>query len=82
LQLETVRLNGACALDLVQSLIAAVNKQSDDVIQLKSDYAALKNQVQDLQGEMADHTKFPRQQQQGSSSVWPAFHKEVVDCAM
>jgi hypothetical protein len=35
-QLETVRLNGACALDLVQSLIVAVNKLSDDVSQLKS----------------------------------------------
>jgi hypothetical protein len=28
-QLETVRLNGACALDLKQSLIAEVNKLSD-----------------------------------------------------
>jgi hypothetical protein len=33
LQRETVRLNGTCALDLIQSLIAAVNKLSDDVTQ-------------------------------------------------
>jgi hypothetical protein len=47
-QVETVRLNGTCALDLIQSLIAAVNKLSDDVTQLKSDNAASKIQVQDL----------------------------------
>jgi hypothetical protein len=68
-QLETVRLSGACALDLIQSLIAAVHKLSDDVSQLKSDNTALKIQVQDLQGLMADHIKFPRQQPQGSSSL-------------
>jgi hypothetical protein len=78
-QLETVRLNGACALDLVQSLIAAVNKLSDDVTQLKSDNADLKIQVQDLQGLMADQIKISRQQLQGSSSLRPALHKEAVD---
>jgi hypothetical protein len=64
-QLETVRLNGACALDLVQSLIAAVNKLSDDVFQLKSENAAIKIQVQDLQGLMADQIKISRRQPQG-----------------
>jgi hypothetical protein len=59
-QLETVLLNGACALGLIQSLIAAVNKLSDDVTQLKSDNAALKIQVQDLQGLMADQIKISR----------------------
>jgi hypothetical protein len=44
-QLEMVHLNGACALDLIQSLIAAVNKLSDNVTQLKSDNTALKIQV-------------------------------------
>jgi hypothetical protein len=46
--LETFRLNGACTLDLIQSLVATVNKPSDDVTQLKSDNLALKLQVQDL----------------------------------
>jgi hypothetical protein len=60
-------------------LIAAVNKLSDDVTQLKSDNAALKIQVQDLQGLMADHIKISRQQPQGSSSLLPAIHKEAVE---
>jgi hypothetical protein len=79
MQLETVRLNGACALDLIQSVITAVNKLSDDVTQLKSDNMALKIQVQDLQGLMADQIKLPRQQSQGVTSLWPALHKEVVE---
>jgi hypothetical protein len=78
-QLETVRLNGACALDLIQALIAAVNKLSDDVTQLISDNAALKNQVQDLQGLMAEQVKFPGQQPQGSSSARPAIHNKVME---
>jgi hypothetical protein len=78
-QLETVRLNGACALDLIQSLIAAVNILSDDVTQLKSDNAALKNQVHGIQGLMAEQTKFPRQQPQGPWSVRLSLHKGVVE---
>jgi hypothetical protein len=34
-QLETVCLNGVCAIDLIKSLIDTVNKLSDDVAQLK-----------------------------------------------
>jgi hypothetical protein len=77
-QLETVRLNGACTFDLIQSLVATVNKLSDDVTQLKSDNLALKLQVQDLQGLVVDLTKVSRQQPQGSSSLRPALRKEVV----
>jgi hypothetical protein len=72
-QLETVHLNGVCALDLIQSLIAAVNKLSDDVTQMKSDNAALKIQGQNLQGLMADQIKISRQKPQGSSSLRPAY---------
>jgi hypothetical protein len=34
-QLDTVRLSGVCAIDLIRSLIDTVKKLSDDVAQLK-----------------------------------------------
>jgi hypothetical protein len=41
-QLETVRLNGVCAIDLIKSLIDTVKNLSDNVAQLKRDNLALK----------------------------------------
>jgi hypothetical protein len=41
-QLETIRLNGLNAIDLLKSLLGLVNKLSEDVTQLKSDKASLK----------------------------------------
>jgi hypothetical protein len=78
-QLEMVRLNGACTFYLIQSLVTTVNKLSDDVTQLKSDNLALKLQVQDLQGLVVELTKVSKQQPQGSSFLRPALRKEVVD---
>jgi hypothetical protein len=48
-QLQTVRLNGVCAIGLIKSIIDTVNKLSDDVAQLKSDNSALKLQLEGLQ---------------------------------
>jgi hypothetical protein len=81
-QLETVRLNGACALDLIQSLIAAVNKLGDDVTQLKSDNAALKTQVQDLQGLMAEHIIFPGSSHRGHRPSGLLFTRKSLNRAM
>jgi hypothetical protein len=46
--------------DLIKSMIEAVNKLSEDVTQVKNDNTALKIQVQDLQGLVDVHTKLPR----------------------
>jgi hypothetical protein len=80
-QLETVRLNGVCAVDLIKSLIDAVNKLSEDVTQLKSDKTALDIQVKDLQGLLDVYSKLPRQQPQGSLPARPGSnsYKEAMD---
>jgi hypothetical protein len=71
-QLDTVRPNSVCAIDLIKSLIDAVNKLSDDVTQVKSDNLALKNQIQVLQDSAYDHSRPPRQQPHGSLYQRPA----------
>jgi hypothetical protein len=63
-QHETVRLNGVCATDLIESLIDTVNKLSNDVAQIKSDKSAPKIQLEGLQNS--------RQQPQGLLSPRPA----------
>jgi hypothetical protein len=71
-QLETVRPISVCAIDLIKSLIDAVNKLNDDVTQVKSDNLALKNQIQVLQDSAYDHSRPPRQQPHGSLYQRPA----------
>jgi hypothetical protein len=48
-QLETVRLNGVCAIDLIKSLIDTVKNLSDNIAQLKRDNSVLKIKVEGLQ---------------------------------
>jgi hypothetical protein len=81
LQQEVVHLNSVYAVDLIKSLVEAVNKLSEDVIQLISDNMTLKNQVQDLQGLVEDHSKCHRQQPHGSLSIRLSSesYKEAVD---
>jgi hypothetical protein len=47
-QLETVRLNGVCTIDLIKTLLDTVHKISEDVAILKSDNASLKTQISQL----------------------------------
>jgi hypothetical protein len=47
-QLETVRLNGVCTIDLLKTLMDTVHKLSEVVAILKSDNASLKTQISQL----------------------------------
>jgi hypothetical protein len=47
-QMETVRLNGVCTIDLIKTLLDTVHKLSEDVALLKSDSASLKSQINKL----------------------------------
>jgi hypothetical protein len=47
-QLETVRLDGVCTIDLIKSLMYTVRELSEDVALLKSDNASLKSQINKL----------------------------------
>jgi hypothetical protein len=48
-QLEAVRVNGICTMELVQSLVVMVSKLSSEVQQLRIDNETLKTQLRDLQ---------------------------------
>jgi hypothetical protein len=48
-QLETIHLNGLCAVDLLKSLLGLVNRFSEDVTQLKSGNVSLKVQLNTIQ---------------------------------
>jgi hypothetical protein len=41
-QLETIRLNGQCAVDILETLLGLVHKLTDDVTHLKNDNSSLK----------------------------------------
>jgi hypothetical protein len=47
-QLETIRLNGQCAVDLLKSLLDLVHKLNEDVMHLKNDNTSLKLQLNEL----------------------------------
>jgi hypothetical protein len=78
-QLEIVRLNGICELDMIKSLVDTIDELCKDVTQLKSDNTALKTQIKDLQDLVDIQPKQPKLQPQGSSSSLPGLqcNKEV-----
>jgi hypothetical protein len=53
-QVETVRLNGVCAMDLMKSLINMVTHLSGEVEHLKNDNVSLKLQLKNLQDAIQD----------------------------
>jgi hypothetical protein len=75
-QLEAVRLNGVCTMEMVKSLMDMVTKLSCEVRVLKSDNIALKLQLQDLR---QSHTPPPSTSAEALSSARDAATKTYGD---
>jgi hypothetical protein len=72
-QLETVRLNGVCTVDLTKTLLDTVHKLSEQVAVLNSDNASLKSQINKL------HENVGEPQGPLSTRVGLQADKEIAD---
>jgi hypothetical protein len=70
-QLETIRLNGQCAVDLLKLLFDLVHKLNEDVTHLKNDNTSLKLQLSELKESMGTQPRIIDHATAGSMSPQP-----------
>ncbi|PNF33451.1 hypothetical protein B7P43_G03353 [Cryptotermes secundus] len=78
-QLETLRTNGVCTMEMVQSIVVMLSNLSSEVQQLRIDNEAMKMQVRELQ-QAPSHVRSTRREAATSAITTAKSYRDVV-CA-